>query len=62
MNNIRQLKDIGRVGQAEQFEIDKYWHNMMGKVGCSFTMGISFGTGALLSFYILKHYLMNKTE
>jgi hypothetical protein len=25
-------------------------------------MGISFGTGALLSFYLLKHYLMNKTQ
>lgn len=30
------------------------------KFGDSLAMGISFGTGALLSFYLLKHLLINK--
>ncbi len=34
----------------------------MAKVGSSIAMGFSFGTGALLSFYLLKHYIINKAN
>lgn len=35
-------------------------YNAGSKLRDSFMMGISFGTGALFSFYLLKHLLMNK--
>ncbi len=61
MNNIRGFNDLKRINEEDEADTNEYWENMMNKIGSSFAMGISFGTGALLSFYLLKHYLMNKT-
>jgi hypothetical protein len=62
MNNIHGFRDLQ---QKDQLNNDNFIENYIEKVtklvGQSLAMGVSFGTGALLSFYLLKHLLMNKT-
>ena len=59
MNNIHGFKDLKRV--EKENGMDEYLENIVKKTGSSLAMGISFGAGALLSFYVLKHYLMSNT-
>jgi hypothetical protein len=61
MLNIRGLNDLNR-GNDDEIDMAEYWEKITNKITSSFAMGISFGTGALLSFYFLKHYIITKAQ
>ena len=61
MLNVRGLKDLHR-GNNDEIDMNEYWDKITNKITSSFAMGISFGTGALLSFYILKHFIITKAQ
>jgi hypothetical protein len=61
MMNVRGLNDLNRMND-DQVDMHDYWDKIIGKVTSSVAMGMSFGTGALLSFYVLKHYLIGKAQ
>ncbi len=59
--NVRGLNDLNRMND-DQVDMHDYWDKIIGKVTSSLAMGMSLGTGALLSFYVLKHYLIGKAQ
>lgn len=61
MLNVRGLNDLNRMNDNE-IDMNEYWDKIIDKVTTSLAMGVSFGTGALLSFYLLKHYIISKAQ
>lgn len=62
MRNVYGMKDLQEKRKQTQEEKDLYEDlNEAGKtLRNSLTTGISFGVGALVSFYLLKHLFMSK--